>query len=1117
MRIPIREQLDILVFLATSISLTVVALATWYTTHEFVLDVRSGALMMTASFKSAQISSSLLLMQTLVKQATMRLSPQTALECYYREGDSDGEHWERTAEDYDAIFSGDGNSRVAVQARIYHKEGSDRVLFSRTAASVRGITLPYSKPDGQPAQLGDGESGFVEGLYPRFDVHVVEGIAGRYVAEYQGRGINRTNYLLLGPYRVDDYLTLVSITMPIVKSNSSDARTLGWITIVLDAQLVGDVVNAREGLGDSGLSLLIGPAVVTNKFPAGYLFDSPNVISRSNVEVQYKFPPTKREDVKRRRMQYVDAPSLPPFDWSRYPAIRGGFSHATTNKNNAGSVISTENEQNDGVAVGYAMVRSSLVDWMVVVECSHAEVWALIDQLRRLILACVFGTMGFLLMVTFPIAHYFSKPVRRLRDATAKNAVRQFLEPSDQGDTDADADSDGTDEVLAHNNWSFGQVIRYRKKSAAHRAEKREASRRRQFRIPSKVKDSKHFVHDELTELTTTFNDMTDELMMQYERLEERVQQRTAELELSKEAAETANASKTLFVANISHELKTPLNGILGMCTVCMSEGDPMKVKQYLGIIYKSGDLLLSLLTDLLMFSKNQVGEQLRLDEKEFRLRDIGSQVFAIFREQAREGGINLSVKFEDHNDVNSTDGGESTERSNTGSLGFGRLKDMWLHGDERRIVQVVLNLVSNSLKFTPAGGSVTVNIRCMGEVYMPEEREASDQSQQSSLPHLSSRARVSANAIGPTVSYCDAYNITKTMSVKSKYPPYVARRPGLTSLPARWLSFEFEVEDTGPGIPEHLHSKIFEPFVQGDLGISGKYGGTGLGLSICSQLAQLMRGTIRMRSKVGQGSAFVLSIPLKEAASRADSSGNSSLHLAVLGLPSQNRLVDEMKAVWWTEDTHLPQLMQSNPRLTLGTANPHIATPATTALETYSDPHKVDINQLLLAPSSSSSNSQTAAVTERVETKAIQPSNKPRILIAEDNKTNQEVLLRMLKLEDIHDVTIATDGQEAFDKVIHSARHRNAYSLILMDIQMPNLDGLQATRLIRQSGFRGPIVALTAYTEESNVKTCLDSGMDYFISKPIRRSALKYVLERYCYPDAIADREKDDRASAAA
>lgn len=174
------------------------------------------------------------------------------------------------------------------------------------------------------------------------------------------------------------------------------------------------------------------------------------------------------------------------------------------------------------------------------------------------------------------------------------------LDDSDLG-SQQNGDDDGISE-LALKEGFFGKIIHYRRNRQASRAEKREAERRRQFRIPSKVKDRKHFIHDELTDLTKTFNEMTDELMMQYEKLEERVQQRTAELEQSKKAAEAANESKTLFIANISHELKTPLNGILGMCAVCMSEEDPVKLKRSLGIIYKSGDLLLNLLTDLLTF-----------------------------------------------------------------------------------------------------------------------------------------------------------------------------------------------------------------------------------------------------------------------------------------------------------------------------------------------------------------------------------------------------------------------------------------------------------------------------------------------------------------------------------
>ena len=122
----------------------------------------------------------------------------------------------------------------------------------------------------------------------------------------------------------------------------------------------------------------------------------------------------------------------------------------------------------------------------------------------------------------------------------------------------------------------------------------------------------------------------------------------------------------------------------------------------------------------------------------------------------------------------------------------------------------------------------------------------------------------------------------------------------------------------------------------------------------------------------------------------------------------------------------------------------------------------------------------------------------KLRVLVADDNSTNIEVVSRLLKLEDIYDVTIAKDGQEAFDLVKANMENNQRFDVIFMDIQMPNLDGLQSTRLIRKMGYSAPIVALTAFSEESNVKECMESGMDEFLSKPIRRPALKQVLKKF-------------------
>lgn len=123
---------------------------------------------------------------------------------------------------------------------------------------------------------------------------------------------------------------------------------------------------------------------------------------------------------------------------------------------------------------------------------------------------------------------------------------------------------------------------------------------------------------------------------------------------------------------------------------------------------------------------------------------------------------------------------------------------------------------------------------------------------------------------------------------------------------------------------------------------------------------------------------------------------------------------------------------------------------------------------------------------------------SKLKVLVADDNSTNIEVVSRMLKLESVYDVTIAKDGQEAFDLVKGTMAKNESFDVIFMDVQMPNVDGLQSTRLIRGMGYKSPIVALTAFSEESNVKDCIDSGMDEFLAKPIRRPALKQVLKRF-------------------
>ena len=322
-----------------------------------------------------------------------------------------------------------------------------------------------------------------------------------------------------------------------------------------------------------------------------------------------------------------------------------------------------------------------------------------------------------------------------------------------------------------------------------------------------------------------------------------------------------------------------------------------------------------------------------------------------------------------------------------------------------------------------------------------------------------------SVNTVPPT-NYGTA-NVINAYDRPNVYAHLINQERSATPPPGRWLSFEFEVEDTGPGIPDELHSKIFEPFVQGDLGLSKKFGGTGLGLSICSQLAGLMKGTIGVKSEMNKGSVFTMAIPLKHVSSRADSTASSRNNVKLDSTSPRGSLsMDEVRGRPTSEEATSVQPSTS------GSPNNPAQAAGPVPFETDSQPRLVGLSQPFFASTTplESPNSQEAAM-QRVEAEATQRGQKVKVLVAEDNKTNQEVVLRMLKLEDVYDVTVAKDGQEALDKVKESMEHHAPYNLIFMDVQMPNLDGLQSTRLIRQSGFSSPIVALTAYAEESNVK----------------------------------------------
>lgn len=452
-----------------------------------------------------------------------------------------------------------------------------------------------------------------------------------------------------------------------------------------------------------------------------------------------------------------------------------------------------------------------------------------------------------------------------------------------------------------------------------------------------------------------------------------------------------------------------------------MHEEDQSKIKRSLGIIYKSGDLLLHLLTDLLTFSKNQIGQQLSLDEREFRLADISSQILSIFEKQAREGSIDLRVQFEGPNESLETVSGIPAQ-AGFGPVGTGRVRDMCVWGDQHRILQVIINLVSNSLKFTPPGGSVEVRIKCLYEIEerhsRASSRKGSTQSKQSKISKLSkyskhskqskqskhifpsrdssNRGRVHSDSDssgnpptakpGAASSHINAGTAPEISKKEPKTRTQIAvlerdRSASPPPINARTLVFDFEVEDSGPGIPENQQQKVFEPFVQGDLGLSKKYGGTGLGLSICSQLADLMKGSITLRSEVGVGSTFTMRIPLKFTKERADSTISFS--------PERDSHRNSMN-ISIKDEPYIPSRNRSSSDVSIDKAQDASTTVA--GYETPAKPRLVGLSQPFFAASSplESPTNQLAAI-ERVAAEVTRSGDKVRVLVAEDNKVNQE------------------------------------------------------------------------------------------------------------------------------